>query len=192
MLRQTTQRGIDLKLFGAMFLLVGLIDMLIIEGFPAYALKLFGVTIAGPLAYLVKLHSPAAHFLIGYGFVFLRPWAWGLAMAYGGFGLMSERVWPSMILILQRNHVRKQTIYLVFTRISHDKRLRFKHVQRKTILLLMRKRHDIRRQASWKLKPRLRFKRIRNQGRLLIPMLRLNPHTRQPVPKNLHTQYKAT
>ena len=68
MLRQTTQRGIDLKLFGAMFLLVGLIDMLIIEGFPAYALKLFGVTIAGPLAYLVKLHSPAAHFLIGYGF----------------------------------------------------------------------------------------------------------------------------
>ena len=80
MLRQTTQRGIDLKLFGAMFLLVGLIDMLIIEGFPAYALKLFGVTIAGPLAYLVKLHSPAAHFLIGYGFVFLRPWAWGLAM----------------------------------------------------------------------------------------------------------------
>mgnify|MGYP000870071970 CR=1 FL=1 len=92
MLRQTTQRGIDLKLFGAMFLLVGLIDMLIIEGFPAYALKLFGVTIAGPLAYLVKLHSPAAHFLIGYGFVFLRPWAWGLAMAYGGFGLMSELI----------------------------------------------------------------------------------------------------
>lgn len=90
MIQQTTQRGIDIKLFGALFVLVGLIDVLIIELFPAYALKLFGVTIAGPMAYVVKLHSPAAHFLIGYGFVFLRPWAWGLAMAYGGFGLTSE------------------------------------------------------------------------------------------------------
>lgn len=86
----TTSRGIDIKLFGALFLLVGLIDVLIIEFFPAYTLKLFGVTITGPLAYMVKLHSPAVHFLIGYGFLFLRPWAWGLAMAYGGFGLTSE------------------------------------------------------------------------------------------------------
>ena len=86
----TTSRGIDIKIFGALFLLVGLIDVLIIEFFPAYALKLFGDTITGPLAYVVKLHSPAVHFLIGYGFLFLRPWAWGLAMAYGGFGLTSE------------------------------------------------------------------------------------------------------
>ncbi len=90
MIGRTTSRGLDIKLFGALFLLVGLIDLLIIEWFPAYALKLFGVTIIGPLAYLVKLHSPAVHFLIGYGFLFLRPWAWGLAMAYGGFGLISE------------------------------------------------------------------------------------------------------
>jgi hypothetical protein len=90
MIQQTTQRGTDIKLFGALFLLVGLIDVLIIEFFPAYALKLFGVTIAGPMAYVVKLHSPAVHFLIGYGFIFLRPWSWGLAMAYGGFGLTSE------------------------------------------------------------------------------------------------------
>ncbi len=86
----SSERGRDIKLFGALFVLVGLIDLLIIEFFPAYALKLFGVTIAGPLAYIVKLHSPAAHFVIGYGFLFLRPWAWGLAMAYGGFGIVSE------------------------------------------------------------------------------------------------------
>lgn len=90
MMRQMSRRGIDIKLFGALFLLVGLLDVLIIEWFPGYALKLFGVTITGPMAYVVKLHSPAAHFLIGYGFVFLRPWAWGLAIAYGGFGLASE------------------------------------------------------------------------------------------------------
>ncbi len=86
----SSERGRDIKLFGALFVLVGLIDLLIIEFFPAYALKLFGVTIVGPLAYIVKLHSPAAHFVIGYGFLFLRPWAWGLAMAYGGFGIVSE------------------------------------------------------------------------------------------------------
>ena len=49
--------------------------MLIIEFFPTYELKLFGIMIVGPLAYPVKLHSPAVHFLIGYGFLFLRPWA---------------------------------------------------------------------------------------------------------------------
>ena len=86
----TTSRGIDIKLFGALFLLVGLIDVLIIEFFPAYGLKLFCVTIAVPLAYMVMLQSPAVRFLLGYGFLFLRPWAWGLAMAYGGFGLTSE------------------------------------------------------------------------------------------------------
>lgn len=84
MTKHGVERGLDVTLFGALLVLVGLIDVLIIEFFPVYALKLFGVTIGGPLAYLVKLHSPAAHFLIGYGFLFLRPWAWGLAMAYGG------------------------------------------------------------------------------------------------------------
>jgi hypothetical protein len=79
-----------MQFVGCLFLVVGLVDLLVIELFPAYALKLFGVIIPGSLAYPVKMHSPAVHFLIGYGFVFLRPWAWGLAVAYGGFGLVSE------------------------------------------------------------------------------------------------------
>ena len=60
MTAQTTSRGIDIKLFGALFLLVGLIDVLIIEFFPAYALKLFGVTITGPLAYVCLLYTSDA------------------------------------------------------------------------------------------------------------------------------------
>ena len=82
--------GRDIQLVGSLFLIVGLIDLLMIELFPAYALKLFGIIIPGSLAYPIKMHSPAVHFLIGYGFLFLRPWGWGLAMAYGGFGLVSE------------------------------------------------------------------------------------------------------
>lgn len=82
----SSEHGRDIKLFGALFVLVGLIDLLIIEFFPAYALKLFGVTIAGPLAYIVKLHSPAAHFVIGYGFLFLRPGLGGSPWRMAGSG----------------------------------------------------------------------------------------------------------
>lgn len=79
-----------IQLWGGLFMVVGAVDLVIIELFPAYALKLFGVAITGPSAFLIKLHSPAAHLLIGYGFLWLRPWAWGLSLAYAGFGVVSE------------------------------------------------------------------------------------------------------
>jgi hypothetical protein len=82
--------GIDVKLFGGLFMIVGTVDLLIIVMFPAYALKLFGAVIIGPASFLVKLHSPAVHLLIGYGFLWLRPWAWGLGLTYAGFGIVSE------------------------------------------------------------------------------------------------------
>jgi hypothetical protein len=86
----SARTGRDIQFVGSLFLAVGLIDLFIIELFPAYGLKLFGVIVPASWAYAVKMHSPAVHFLIGYGFLFLRPWAWGLAVAYGGFGLLSE------------------------------------------------------------------------------------------------------
>ncbi len=86
----SSSRSRDIQLFGALFILVGFMDLLIIDLFPAYALRLFGVVVSGPMAYAVKLHSPAVHFLIGYGFLFFRPWSWGLAVAYGAFGIVSE------------------------------------------------------------------------------------------------------
>lgn len=82
--------GLDIKLFGGLFLIVGLADVVIIALFPAYALKLFGTAVTGAASFLIKLHSPAVHFLIGYGFLWLRPWAWGLSLAYAGFGIVSE------------------------------------------------------------------------------------------------------
>jgi len=83
-------RSRDIRLFGGLFLIVGTIDLIIIAFFPAYALKLFGAIVTGPSSFLIKLHSPAVHLLVGYGFLFLRPWAWGLAVAYSGFGIVSE------------------------------------------------------------------------------------------------------
>jgi hypothetical protein len=86
----STRSGIDIKLFGGLFLVVGAADLVIIVLFPDYALKLFGAVVTGPSSFLVKLHSPSVHLLIGHGFLWLRPWAWGLAMAYSGFGIVSE------------------------------------------------------------------------------------------------------
>jgi hypothetical protein len=85
-----TGTGRDIQLLGGLFLIVGTVDLVIIALFPAYALKLFGTAVTGPASFLVKLHSPAVHLLIGYGFLWLRPWAWGLALAYAGFGIVSE------------------------------------------------------------------------------------------------------
>jgi hypothetical protein len=82
--------GTDVKLVGGLFLIVGVLDLVIIALFPHYALKLFGTAVTGQASVLIKFHSPALHLLIGHGFLFLRPWAWGMAVAYGGFGLVSE------------------------------------------------------------------------------------------------------
>ena len=87
---QSTQIGTDIKVFGGLFMIVGAVDLVVIVLFPSYGLKLFGTVVAGPSSFLIKLHSPAVHLLIGYGFLWLRPWAWGLAVAYSGFGIVSE------------------------------------------------------------------------------------------------------
>ena len=87
---RTLRTGIGIKLFGGLFLIVGAVDVVIIALFPSYTLKLFGTAVTGPASFLIKLHSPAVHLLIGYGFLSLRAWAWGLAMAYSGFGVVSE------------------------------------------------------------------------------------------------------
>ena len=85
-----TGTGRDIQLIGGLFLIVGTVDLVIIALFPAYALKLFGAAVTGPGSFLVKLHAPVVHLLISYGFLWLRPWAWGLALAYAGFGVVSE------------------------------------------------------------------------------------------------------
>jgi hypothetical protein len=82
--------GVDIKLLGGLFLIVGVVDLAVFVLFPSYALKLFGPAVTGPSSFLVKLHSPTVHLLIEYGFLWLRPWAWGLSQASTGFGIVSE------------------------------------------------------------------------------------------------------
>ncbi len=69
MAKEMIQASGDIKLLGGLFLIVGAVDLVIIVLFPFYALKLFGTAVTGSLSFLVKLHSPAVHLLIGYGFL---------------------------------------------------------------------------------------------------------------------------
>ena len=85
-----TGTGRDIQLLGGLLLIAGTVDLIIISLFPTYALKLFGTLVTGPASFLVKLHSPTVLLLIGYGFLWLRPWSCGLALANAGFGLVSE------------------------------------------------------------------------------------------------------
>lgn len=85
-----TPPGRDIQLLGGLFLIVGLLDLILIAVYPDYALRIFGTRLEGVLGFMVKLQSPALHLAIGYGFLFLRPWAWGLSLAYAGFGIASE------------------------------------------------------------------------------------------------------
>jgi hypothetical protein len=82
--------GVDIKLLGGLVLIVGVVGLAVIVLFPSYALKLSGTAVTSPSSFLVELHSPAMHLLVGYGFFWPRPWAWGLSLAYTGFGIVSE------------------------------------------------------------------------------------------------------
>jgi len=82
--------GVDIKLLGGLFLIVGVVGLAVIVLFPSYALKLFGTTVTGPSSFLVTLHSPALHLEVEYGFFWPCLWDWGLSLAYTGFGIVSE------------------------------------------------------------------------------------------------------
>ena len=98
--------GVDIKLLGGLFLIVGVVGLAVIVLFPFYAVKLFGPAVTGPSSFLVKLHSPAVNLLIGDGFLWLRPWAWGLSLVYAGFGIVSESMnqWTNQTLASTVTH----------------------------------------------------------------------------------------
>ncbi len=94
------QKGTDIKLFGGLFLIVVVVDLVIIELVPSYALKLFGTVMTGPSEFLITLHFSVMHLLVGYGSL----------VATLGFGVGSGlcRVWscqrsdePADLLLLR-------------------------------------------------------------------------------------------
>ena len=84
------QVGLDTNALGGRFLICRTIDLIVIALLPAAAFKRFGVAVTSHASYRVKRHSPATPRLIDYGLLWLRPWAWGLSLAYAACGLVRE------------------------------------------------------------------------------------------------------
>ena len=70
--------GMDIRVWGLLFVVSGIVDLTWILAYPAYALKVFGTTFSGWVGDFVKYQHPVIHWTIGYGFWHKRRWAlWG-------------------------------------------------------------------------------------------------------------------
>ena len=84
--------GTDIRIFGILFVVAGITDLIWILSYPEYALKVFGTTFAGWTGVFVKYQHPVIHWMIGYGFWHRRRWAlWGY-LAYLLMACLSETV----------------------------------------------------------------------------------------------------
>lgn len=84
--------GADLRLFGWLLTLSGIVDLFWILLYPDYALKVFGRTFTGWPGWAVKLQHPVIHWVIGYGFARARRWALWTYLAYLAVAILSEIV----------------------------------------------------------------------------------------------------
>ena len=86
------KKGQDIRLFGILLVLAGVIDFVWIASYPHYQLKVFGATFDNWLGEMVKYQHPFIHWLIGYGFWKQRLWALYGYLVYLGLGCLSEVV----------------------------------------------------------------------------------------------------
>jgi len=82
--------GLDIRTLGGLFILAGCVDLFWILSYPHYALKVFGTTFTGITGELIKLQHPVIHWIIGYGFIKTRPWAYIAFLLYLGLACVSE------------------------------------------------------------------------------------------------------
>lgn len=88
--RRALAAGADLRLFGWLLAISGIVDLCWILLYPDYALKVFGRTFTGWLGWAVKLQHPIIHWAIGYGFARTHRWALWTYLVYLAVAVLSE------------------------------------------------------------------------------------------------------
>lgn len=91
-MRRGWAAGADIRCFGWLLVLSGLIDLVWILAYPEYALTVFGRTFTGWIGWGVKLQHPVIHWVIGYGFARVRRWALWAYLVYLAIAVVSEIV----------------------------------------------------------------------------------------------------
>jgi hypothetical protein len=82
----------DLIFFGVLLILAGFTDLYIIFANPEYSLAFFGMKFTGLANWIHKLIAPPIHFVLGYGTILGRRWAYTFLMVYSFYGLANATV----------------------------------------------------------------------------------------------------
>ena len=80
----------DIRIFGILLIVAGMLDLVWISAYPNYALKVFGTTFEGVTGEIVKYQHPLIHWILGYGFWRRQLWAFYGYLLYLALGCLSE------------------------------------------------------------------------------------------------------
>ncbi|MFQ5598298.1 MAG: hypothetical protein ACE5GK_09635 [Nitrospiria bacterium] len=91
-LRAPRSAPYDLVVFGIVMIVSGVFDIYIILDNPEYRLTVLGRKLDGPVIRYFIFLFPIFHFVVGYGVIMCRRWAYYLFMAFAVYGIISPLI----------------------------------------------------------------------------------------------------
>lgn len=83
---------LDLIFFGIVMIVSGVFDVYIILANPEYRLPVLGKKLDGPITRYFIFLFPLFHFVVGYGVILCRKWAYYLFIAFAVYGIVSPTI----------------------------------------------------------------------------------------------------
>jgi len=118
---------LDFVVLGVLMIFSGGMDLYLIVAHPEYGIPTFGVKRTGTVGWALKLIAPPMHFVLGYGALSGRRWAYRFLMLYSLYGLFNAAV--NRMLLPAPHRIR--TVFLIGTLIFigylYIRRERFKN-----------------------------------------------------------------
>jgi len=82
----------DIIIFGIVMIVSGFYDVKIILDHPEYELPIMGMKFGGTVGRMVIFLFPLLHFVVGYGVIRCRRWAYYLFIAFASYGIISPLI----------------------------------------------------------------------------------------------------
>ncbi len=90
--RTTRSVPLDLIIFGIVMIVSGVFDVYIILANPEYRLPVLGKKLDGPVTRYFIFLFPLFHFIVGYGVIVCRRWAYYLFIVFSVYGIVSPTI----------------------------------------------------------------------------------------------------
>lgn len=82
----------DLVFLGVVMIVSGFFDVYIILANPEYRLTVLGIRLDGPVIRYFIFLFPIFHFIVGYGVIMCRKWAYYLFIVFAIYGIVSPSI----------------------------------------------------------------------------------------------------